>query len=160
MITMQEKIKNFFRISNLIEGIVDESESLHCANLFDTIKDWDYEKAMYYFHSELDYLNSYCIPGCLRIYDVFVGGRKCLDPNLIEESLKKLFKQKPRSWKKIKQWHIDFENIHPFGDGNGRVGRFLMLMKINRNKIQIPEMFLGEENFEENRQKYYQWFKK
>ena len=154
----QQKIQNFFRVSNAIEGIVEEGESLACAELFDLIKDWDYEKAMYYFHSKINYLNDYCLSGRLRTYDVFVGGKKCLDPKSIEINLKVLFSLEPNIWSGIKKWHVDFEKIHPFGDGNGRVGRFLMLMQAMRNKIKIPDMFFGVGKVEENRQKYYEWF--
>ena len=155
----QGKIKNFFRVSNAIEGIFDERESLAYAELFNLIKDWDYEKAMYHVHSKINYLNDYCISGQLRDYDVFVGGKKCLDPKLIKNNLEKLFLLEPINWRQIKAWHVEYEKIHCWGDGNGRVGRFLMLMQVMRNKIKVPEMFFDVSPVEENRQKYYKWFK-
>lgn len=159
---MKEDIKNFFKVSNAIEGIIDENETLACADIFKKIRCWDYEKAMYHFHSKINYLNDYCVSGRLRNYDVFVGGKKCLDSKNIPETLKELFLRQTNTLKKIKQWHIDFEKCHPFGDGNGRVGRFLMLMQVEKNNVKLPKMFFtmdNVDNFEKNRQKYYRWFK-
>jgi len=54
----------------------------------------------------------------------------------------------------IKRWHIQFEHIHPFEDGNGRTGR--ILMNIQRLKIGLPLLIIheGKEQME-----YYKWFK-
>ena len=37
----------------------------------------------------------------------------------------------------ISEFHIRFELIHPFQDGNGRIGRFLMLKQMIENKLPI-----------------------
>jgi Fic family protein len=57
------------------------------------------------------------------------------------------------SEEQIKQWHIKFEHIHPFEDGNGRTGR--ILMNIQRLKIGLPLLIIhtGKEQ-----QEYYKWF--
>lgn len=49
--------------------------------------------------------------------------------------------------------HISFENIHPFADGNGRMGR--ILLNWQRTKMGLPILVIREED----RQKYYQLFK-
>lgn len=152
-------IHKFFTISNLIEGIDDNNEVLaHVEFFLSTLSPFSDEEVMYLLHSKMNYLNDYCKPGELRTYDVFVGGRKCMPPGDIKNALGLLFRESPRTYKQIKQWHIKFERIHPFGDGNGRTGRFLMLRQLILNGVPIPPIFLSIKNFEENRKKYYRWF--
>lgn len=54
----------------------------------------------------------------------------------------------------IKNWHIKYEGIHPFSDGNGRTGR--ILMNLQRVELGLPILIIHE-GLEQ--QKYYQWFK-
>jgi hypothetical protein len=155
----KDDIFSFFMVSNMIEGIDDGREDKACAELYSQIKHAPYEKAMFSFHSKMNYLNDYCTAGRLRDYGVSVGGKSCLDHKNIKTSLTLLFASEPKTLAEIIQWHTEFEKCHPFGDGNGRVGRFLMLMQSERNKVKLPEIFFTMENFEKNRQEYYKWFK-
>ena len=43
----------------------------------------------------------------------------------------------------IAQFHILFERIHPFADGNGRVGRLLMAYQAIQNNI-VPPLIKNE----------------
>ncbi|SHI07829.1 Fic family protein [Clostridium grantii] len=42
-----------------------------------------------------------------------------------------------KNFKSIVKFHGEFEKIHPFQDGNGRVGRFIMLKQCIENNISL-----------------------
>jgi len=48
--------------------------------------------------------------------------------------------------------HINFEGIHPFADGNGRMGRILLNWQLQ--KMNLPILIIKEED----RFDYYKWF--
>ncbi len=51
--------------------------------------------------------------------------------------------------------HYQFEFIHPFGDGNGRVGRLLSTWELYRRKIDTYHIFSIDEVYWEQREKYF-----
>lgn len=95
------------------------------------------------------------IAGKIRKVNVWVGQRKCINPKYIKEELKKLCLISIYSEGDIKDWHIQFEKIHPFEDGNGRVGR--IIMNIQRLKLGLPILVIREGKEQEE---YYTWFQK
>jgi Fic family protein len=45
----------------------------------------------------------------------------------------------------IAKYHISFEKIHPFADGNGRIGR-LLINKLLIEKNLLPIVILNKKN--------------
>lgn len=132
-------------------------------------------------HQELMLRLNPKIAGKIRKCPIYVGNskeyRECLKPEYVLGKLVGLVREWEDFYKKwknavtdcsmsdglkrrkqkeqfLKEWHIKFELIHPFEDGNGRVGR--IIMNIQRGLIGLGMLIIheGVEQFE-----YYKWFK-
>ena len=70
-----------------------------------------------------------------------VGGRETTNPKALSERMKKLLADynapKVITVNDVIAFHAEFEYIHPFQDGNGRVGRLVVLKECLRHNI-IP----------------------
>lgn len=68
-----------------------------------------------------------------------VGGEKTCSPEKVKQEIKKLLENynsiKNKRLENILNFHKNFESIHPFQDGNGRVGRLLMFKECLANNI-------------------------
>ena len=80
-----------------------------------------------------------------------VGGEETCPPENVSVEMKKLLEKyskiENKSIENIIEFHYQFEKIHPFQDGNGRVGRLIMFKECLTNDI-VP--FIIEDNI-----KYY-----
>ena len=69
----------------------------------------------------------------------FVGNITTSLPNNVENDMKKLLEWysgiKNKTIEDIIEFHVKFEIIHPFQDGNGRVGRMIMFRECLCNNI-------------------------
>lgn len=52
--------------------------------------------------------------------------------------------------------HYSFEKIHPFLDGNGRIGRLLLLKVLNQGDYGMKGLIATEEFLDKHRSEYYQ----
>lgn len=68
-----------------------------------------------------------------------VGGRETTAPEQVADAIKKLLADYNRSsaktFEEIIAFHVAFERIHPFQDGNGRVGRLILFKECLRNDL-------------------------
>ena len=76
-----------------------------------------------------------------------VGGLETCPPKEVHQQMKALIhtyhRNKRKSLKDILDFHVRFERIHPFQDGNGRIGRLLMFKECLANGI-VPFIITDE----------------
>lgn len=76
-----------------------------------------------------------------------VGGMDTALPEEVADKMKTLLKEynviKEQTLEDILDFHVKFERIHPFQDGNGRVGRLIMFKECLKHNI-VP--FIIEDN--------------
>ncbi len=94
------------------------------------------------------------IAGRIRKVNVTVGNKTCPNPGSLGRLLALWFDtyRGADTEELIKEAHIKFEGIHPFEDGNGRIGR--IIMNWQHIKTGLPILIIKEREKEE----YYKWF--
>lgn len=84
------------------------------------------------------------VPNIIGLVNVI----KTSDPKDVEKDIDELLieylKLKKVTLEDIIDFHVRFEEIHPFGDGNGRVGRMIMFKECLKNNI-MPFIILDKD---------------
>jgi len=80
------------------------------------------------------------LTACLTPFERFLHGPPSVTPPLLKAALA----------------HVQFETIHPFLDGNGRVGRLLIALQLAADGLMPEPLLYISLHFKEHRQTYYE----
>lgn len=141
-----------------VDDIIETSNHFIAFNfLIDTIEKPLSNDIIKEFHKILktgtsDAMNDWFSVGDWKKLPNEVGGLKTTSPQNVDlemTSLNETYNSKTIVFEDIVAYHYHFEKIHPFQDGNGRVGRLIMYRECLKNNI-IP--FIIDD---EHKQYYY-----
>lgn len=152
----QHPMRDHVRESNLIEDVHDEQA------ITDSLQAWEYlatqpvitRDVILETHRLVMHRIWPEIAGKLRTVGVMVGGRVCpshRDVPVLLDSWVQRVTSYPTTLGPVRE-HVQFEQIHPFRDGNGRVGRLLLWCHQTRLG-QAPQIIRYAD-----RLAYYDWF--
>jgi len=122
-------LREYFRESNAIEDVHDESAVDAAIEAWEVVKDEDdlAHETVQTAHRLLLRDRQPDIAGEYRATQVHVGDSVPPPPVAVKYEMERLLSWAPTGPIEAVQWHVAFEHVHPFADGNGRVGRLLYL---------------------------------
>lgn len=136
-----------------VDDIIETTNHFRCIDIIiENAKSTLSEKFIKQLHLILktgtsDYRKDWFMVGDYKKFPNEVGGKNTTLPEDVSTEMKKLLKnynsKEEITLNDIIEFHVDFENIHPFQDGNGRVGRLIMFKECLKYNI-IP--FIIEED--------------
>ena len=128
-----------------VDDIVETNNHFKCFDLIiDNAKKPLTEKFIKELHFTLkvgtsDSLKSWFNVGNYKNRPNEVGGNETCQPENVAKEMKQLLTTynslKDKTIEDIIEFHYHFENIHPFQDGNGRIGRLIMFKECLANNI-------------------------
>ncbi|UCH89890.1 MAG: Fic family protein, partial [Thermoplasmata archaeon] len=131
--------------------LADVKEAESHKNVFYEMLGYDKDLALHtvlHWHKMLFGSTKADIAGKFRQHQVGISGSKFVPPMPVElaAELKDFFKWYNKSKKNMHPVelaalvHLKFVTIHPFADGNGRVGRILMNFILNKNRYPMLDI--------------------
>lgn len=137
----------------LVDDIIETSNHFRCIDLaIDSAKTKLSESLIKQFHYILktgtsDSTKSWFKVGDYKMLENEVGGIETVSPNEVKVKMKELLywynSISNITLNDIIEFHYRFECIHPFQDGNGRVGRLIILKECLKHNI-VPILILEE----------------
>lgn len=97
----------------------------------------DYLKRLHYILKN-GVVDNYAVIGEFKKEPNYVGDMETASPAAVGERLNKLIKYYGTTkldLYDIAEFHVEYERIHPFYDGNGRTGRLIMLKQCLENNV-------------------------
>lgn len=128
-----------------VDDIVETANHFQCINLVIELANYSLSES---FIKQLHFIlkagtsdsrKAWFAVGAYKRYVNEVGGNETTKPENVAREIKQLLKKynaaKKKTLEEIIKFHYDFERIHPFQDGNGRVGRLIMFKECLRNGV-------------------------
>ena len=158
----KEHTRNLFDTSSILSTkneVIKKDDIVEASNhfrAFDYILD-NYnqpltEKMIKYIHLILkqgtdDALKEWFNVGEYKAMDNYIGEKSTAKPSEVAKEIQHLLKsynkKATKQMEDIVDFHVQFETIHPFQDGNGRVGRLIMFKECLNNNI-LPFIIYDE----------------
>lgn len=128
-----------------VDDIVETASHFRCIDQIIELANYNLSEA---FIKQLHYIlksgtsdsrKTWFAVGEYKRFENEVGGSATAKPADVPGEMRNLLSRynlsKQKTLKEIIQFHYEFEKIHPFQDGNGRVGRLIMFKECLRNGI-------------------------
>ena len=140
-------IKEYLRESNAIEGVHDDEAVNTAYTAWKELKTVNEltEEAIKSAHGTLLGQRQPDIAGHYREKHVRVGGDVPPSPDEVPELMGELLTRVPETPLEAIDWHVRFEKIHPFTDGNGRIGRLIYLWHCHQLLCQDPIIWRADD---------------
>ncbi len=147
-------VERYIEESNAIEGVFNDAAVQQSLEAWRFLEDQDElsHEVVKETHRLILKNRQPEVAGKYRDVQVVVGNDRPPAPGRVPGLMSDLLERKPSSGEEAVRWHVEFEKIHPFRDGNGRVGRMMYWWHC-RNLETEPVLWKASE-----REDYYDLF--